>query len=38
MDKSLVARAALGDHIFTEFMTAKIKSGIPIEQMFLNGN
>lgn len=25
MDKSLVARAALGDHIFTEFMTAKNK-------------
>lgn len=25
MDKSLVARAALGDHIFSEFMTAKKK-------------
>ena len=25
MDKSLVARAALGDHIFTEFMTSKKK-------------
>ena len=25
MDKSLVAKAALGDHIFKEFMTAKKK-------------
>ena len=33
-----VAKAALGDHIFKEFMTAKKKNGIPSEHTYLNGN